>query len=92
MRKRSSNKKTARKDLNELATEIVQKATHNHHETFIQDSDTSSGQQEKNPAAVELGRRGGKKGGPARAKKLTKEERSETARKAARARWDREID
>lgn len=39
-----------------------------------------------NPA-VELGRRGGKKGGKARAKKLTAEERSEIARKAARARW-----
>jgi len=36
---------------------------------------------------AELGRRGGKKGGRARAKKLTAEERSEIARKAARARW-----
>jgi hypothetical protein len=34
-----------------------------------------------------LGRRGGLKGGPARAKKLTPEERSESARKAAKARW-----
>ena len=42
---------------------------------------------EKNPAAVELGRRGGKKGGPARAAKMTPEERSESARKAAKARW-----
>lgn len=41
----------------------------------------------KNSAAVELGRLGGKKGGPARAKKLTKKRRSEIARKAARARW-----
>ena len=40
----------------------------------------------KNPAAVALGRLGGKKGGKARAKKLTKEQRSEIARKAARAR------
>ncbi len=43
--------------------------------------------EEKNPAAVELGRRGGLKGGKARAAKMTKEERSESARKAARARW-----
>ena len=42
---------------------------------------------EKNPAAVALGRLGGKKGGEARAKKLTKEQRSEIARKAAEARW-----
>ena len=41
----------------------------------------------KNPAAVALGRRGGKKGGPARAAKLTPEQRSESARKAVRARW-----
>ena len=41
----------------------------------------------KNAAAVELGRLGGRKGGIARAKKLTKEQRSEIARAAARARW-----
>jgi len=41
----------------------------------------------KNPAAVALGRLGGLKGGPARAKKLTAAQRSEIARKAARARW-----
>ncbi len=41
----------------------------------------------KNPAAVELGRRGGLKGGKARAAKLTPEERSESTRKAAKARW-----
>jgi len=38
---------------------------------------------QKNPAAVELGRRGGK----ARARKLTPEERREAARKAVEARW-----
>ncbi len=41
----------------------------------------------KDPSAVELGRRGGLKGGKARAAKMTKEERSESARKAAQARW-----
>jgi len=39
----------------------------------------------KNKAAVELGRKGGK----ARAEKLSKEKRSEIARKAAAARWGR---
>ena len=34
-----------------------------------------------------LRRRGGKKGGKARAAKMTPEERSESARKAAKARW-----
>ena len=40
-----------------------------------------------NPAAVALGRKGGKKGGPARAAKLTPKERSDSARKAVQARW-----
>jgi hypothetical protein len=41
----------------------------------------------KNPAAVALGKLGGEKGGPARAKKLSKARRSEIAKKAAQARW-----
>jgi hypothetical protein len=44
---------------------------------------------EKNPAAVALGKLGGAKGGAARAAKLTPEQRSEIAKKAARARWER---
>jgi hypothetical protein len=38
-------------------------------------------------AAVELGRRGGLKGGVARAAKMTPEQRIELAQKAAKARW-----
>ncbi len=41
----------------------------------------------KNPHAVALGRRGGKKGGKVTAARRTAEERSEAARKAVRARW-----
>lgn len=41
----------------------------------------------KNPAAVALGRLGGRKGGKARAAKLSAERRTEIARKAAQARW-----
>jgi hypothetical protein len=41
----------------------------------------------KDPAAVSLGRKGGLKGGPARAKKLTKAQRVASAKKAAAARW-----
>lgn len=41
----------------------------------------------KNPHAVALGRKGGLKGGPARAAKLTPEERRASAQKAAHARW-----
>ena len=42
---------------------------------------------EKNKAAQELGRLGGKKGGKARAEKLSPERRKEIAREAAKARW-----
>jgi len=43
----------------------------------------------KNSAAVVLGRLGGLRGGPARAKVLTAEERKASARKAALARWSK---
>ena len=45
--------------------------------------------EEKNPAAVELGKLGASKGGKARAEKLTAEQRKEIARKAAKARWEK---
>lgn len=70
-----SNKKNPR-DVNALAAAIVAEAT----------ADATEG---KNPAAVALGRLGGKKGGPARAAKLTPEQRREIARRAARARWEK---
>lgn len=41
----------------------------------------------KDPAAVELGQRGGLKGGKARAKKLGVMKRKQIARRAAQARW-----
>jgi hypothetical protein len=41
----------------------------------------------KNPFAVALGRRGGLKGGRARAAGMTAKQRSESAKKAAQARW-----
>lgn len=41
----------------------------------------------KDPNAVALGRKGGLKGGPARAASMTPEQRTEAARKAGKARW-----
>jgi hypothetical protein len=67
------------RDLNRLAASIVQDAT--------SDESRAAQANDKNPAAVELGRLGGKKGGPARAARLTKRQRSEIAKKAARTRW-----
>ena len=66
-------------DPNELAKQLVDEATG---ETPKLDPDEG-----KDPAAVALGRRGGLKGGKARAAKMTPEERREAARKAAAARW-----
>ena len=73
MLKRSSKKKKAEPDANELAASIVQKAT----------------AEGKNPAAVMLGRLGGLKGGKARANKLSAKKRKQIAKKAAAARWSK---
>jgi hypothetical protein len=70
------------RELNELAAFIVDQATS---EGKPQEPEGP----QKNPAAVALGRLGGKKGGKARAEKLTPEQRKEIARKAARARWEK---
>jgi hypothetical protein len=78
MPERSSKKKRPA-DLNRLAASILADATSEEPEP-----DPYEG---KNPAAVELGRQGGLKGGRARAEKLTPERRSEIAKKAAAARW-----
>lgn len=71
------------RDTNSLAAAIVAQST----DPEDQGDDPYEG---KNPAAVELGRLGGQKGGKARADKLTPEERSAIARKAAAARWSRD--
>ena len=83
MPKRSSKKKRPR-DANQLAKAIVDEVTGTAPEEEAKAPPANEG---KNPAAVALGRLGGKKGGKARAAKLTKEQRSEIARKAAKARW-----
>jgi hypothetical protein len=67
------------RDPNQLAKLIVDIATGE-----VEDTPPDEG---KDPAAVELGRRGGLKGGKARAAKMTAEARSNAARKAAAARW-----
>jgi hypothetical protein len=53
----------------------------------LADAEEQPNSKSKNPAAVALGRLGGLKGGPARAAKLSPEQRSEVARRAAQARW-----
>ena len=73
--------RSSKLDLSQLAKRIVDEATGEAEKTLPPP--------EKNQAAVELGRLGGKKGGKARAKALTPEERSNIAKKAAAARWSK---
>jgi hypothetical protein len=69
------------RDPNQLGKLIVDLATGK-----AEEPDPDAG---KNPAAVELGRKGGLKGGKARAEKMTPERRREAARRAARVRWSK---
>lgn len=74
MPKRSSRRpRPSEPDENETAYRVVQEAV--------------EGADRKNPAAVELGRLGGLKGGKARANSLSKRRKVEIARQAAKARW-----
>ena len=54
-----------------------------------EDREPTPEEQGKDPAAVSLGRRGGLKGGNARAKSLSARRRSQIAKAAAKARWER---
>jgi hypothetical protein len=74
-------------DLNSRAAAIVAEVTDESLEVKAHEA-----HQGKNPAAVALGRLGGRQGGRARAEKLSASERSEIARLAARARWSRRND
>lgn len=78
MPKRSSKKRPA-KNVNQIAAEILQSATGG--------PDQLTTQGTKNPAAVALGRLGGRRGGKARAASLSPAKRSQIAKKAAEARW-----
>ena len=77
-------KRKKRPDVNELAKVITDTATDTDSPDtdVVQPEDTA-----KNPKAVKSGHLGGIKGGKARAKKLTPQQRSEIARKAALKRW-----
>ncbi len=67
-------------DLNSLASRITEMATN-------EQPEPDDG---KDPAAVALGRKGGLKGGKARAAAMTPEERKASAQKAATARWGKQ--
>jgi hypothetical protein len=73
-------KKKRPSDINIIASRVVAEATQ---------EPTNKAQPQKNPAAVALGRLGGLRGGPARARKLSSKKRKEIAKKAAKARWEK---
>ena len=89
MPKRTS-KKSKPLDISQLARTIVEEATG---ESLTVPPPPTEPPKEpvrsKNPNAVALGKLGGKKGGDARAKKLSPEQRKAIAEKAALARWSR---
>ena len=78
MPKRSSKTE----DANEIAFRVVRESTRDRDEP-------KPVEREKDPAAVALGRRGGLKGGKARAKSLTAEQLSEIGRQGAAKRWQK---
>jgi hypothetical protein len=55
----------------------------------VEDREPELRSEGKDAAAVSLGRRGGLKGGKARAAKMSPEQRADVARKAAKARWEK---
>ena len=80
---RRSSKKLP-KDPNQLAYEIVRLSTEEPEE-----KPPSPEKSEISKYLSDIGRRGGLKGGPARAKKLSSKKRKEIAEKAAKARWSK---
>ena len=78
-----SRKTQPPKDPNKAAKRVLDRLTARHDPPVEPDSG-------KDAAAVSLGRRGGLRGGPARAAKMTPEERSQSAKQAAIARWNKD--
>jgi hypothetical protein len=79
------SRKPRPRDPNQLAKLMIDIATGQ-----VEDKpDPRPGDSAKDPAAVSLGRRGGLKGGKARAATMTPERRSEIAKKAAARRWNK---
>jgi hypothetical protein len=72
--------KRTSKDVNQMAKNVVDR---------IIELTEGPDKPEKNPAAVALGKLGGLKGGPARARKLSPKRRKLIAVAAAKARWNK---
>lgn len=84
MDKRLSKRPKKEHDFAVTAFRVIQEAVG---ETEVEPSEPEPTSEERHNAAVILGRKGGKKGGKARAANLSPERRSEIAKKVAAARW-----
>ncbi len=81
-------KKKTRLDFAEIARNVVEKAIGEKLSGEPLDKPEEPAEPDtRNPAAVALSKLGASKGGKARARSLTKAQRQEIARRAARARW-----
>lgn len=91
MSKQRKKAKKTRRDVVEIARDVVEKAIGEKltGEPLDQPEEKSQEPDHRNPHAVALSKLGASKGGKARAEKLSKKRRSEIAKKAARARWNR---
>ena len=84
---------TRPRDPIELAFQVFQEAVGERPKAYdpaavpVEPTPTAEPERVKDPAAVALGRKGGLKGGPARAAKLTAEEPSAVGKKGAVKRW-----
>ena len=83
-RSRENEPDKLHQDANEIAFRTVQAAIGEGEKPVPPSERTDD---DKDATAVERGRKGGEKGGKARADALTPEERAEIAKRAARARW-----
>ena len=73
------HKRSSSTDVNKMAARVI--------DGMIEKENSGGARKPKNRAAVALGRLGGKKGGPARAAKLSSSRRREIAQYAANTRW-----
>jgi hypothetical protein len=82
MSDQAPKRKKRPRDANQLAKAILDIATGK-----VADREATPEEQGKDPGAVSLGRRGGIKGGKARAESLSPQQRVEIAKRAAKTRW-----
>ena len=86
-KKKPTAKIKLRPDMNETAHRVMLEATGQAPKTVPPGEREDS---EKNPEAVKRGAKGGRRGGHARASKLSPKERSEMAKEAALSRWGKD--